>query len=114
MLTVAVAARTHASAQEPESGAGPAAPPPSPPQAQPSALSVTVARTESPPAIDGRLDDECWASAPVFSNFTQVLPVEGGAPSETTEVRVVFDADNLYIAVRCFDSDARGIIARQM
>ncbi len=73
---------------------------------------MAVARTETPPVIDGRLDDACWTGAPAVAEFTQVLPVEGGAPTERTEVRVLFDADNLYIGVRCFDSDSAGIIAR--
>lgn len=70
--------------------------------------------TSQPPVLDGRLDDPCWQTAPALTNFTQVLPVEGAPPSERTELRVVFTADHLYIAVRCFDSEPGRILATQM
>jgi hypothetical protein len=70
--------------------------------------------TGQPPVMDGRLDDACWQSAPGLTNFTQVLPVEGAPPSEQTEVRFVFTRDQLYVAIRCFDSSPREIRATQM
>jgi hypothetical protein len=73
-----------------------------------------IRRTDKPPVIDGRLDDACWQNAPVLTNFTQVLPVEGASPTEQTEVRFVYNADYLFIAVRCFDTEPNKIIAKQM
>ncbi len=70
--------------------------------------------TSQPPILDGRLDDACWQIAPALTNFTQVLPVEGAPPSERTELRAVFTADHLYLAVRCFDSEPDKILATQM
>ena len=67
-----------------------------------------------PPVIDGQLDDPCWRAALPLTSFTQVLPVEGAPPTERTEVRFVYDHDNLYIAVRCFDHEPGKIIVRQM
>ena len=67
-----------------------------------------------PPVIDGKLDDPCWQTAQALANFTQVLPVEGAAPTERTEVRIVYDRENLYIGVRCFDREPAKIIAKQM
>ena len=75
---------------------------------------ATVTRTDQPPTIDGRLDEAVWRDAVAFDAFTQIEPVEGAAPTQRTEVRVLYDARNLYVGVRCFDSDAGGIIARQM
>ena len=69
---------------------------------------------DSPPVIDGRLDDRCWQSVQAITNFTQVLPVEGAAPTERTEVRFGFDRDYLYVAIRCFDSEPSSIIAKQL
>ncbi len=59
--------------------------------------------------LDGVLNDALWERVTPISDFTALEPVEGGEPSERTEVRVAFDADNLYIAVRLFDSDPGGI-----
>ncbi|MBK7876389.1 MAG: carbohydrate binding family 9 domain-containing protein [Planctomycetes bacterium] len=66
-----------------------------------------------PPVIDGVLDDEVWSLAQPIGEFRQVSPLEG-PPSERTEVRVLYDADHLYLGVRCFDSDVAGIIGTQM
>jgi hypothetical protein len=67
-----------------------------------------------PPVIDGRLDDEGWKDAVPLTNLTQVLPVEGAPATEGTEVRIGYDHDHLYIAVRCFDRQPDKIIATQM
>jgi hypothetical protein len=70
--------------------------------------------TSVPPLVDGVLDDFCWQNAPVISEFTQVEPTEGAAPTERTEVRVRYDQDHLYIAVRCYDTEPGKIVATQM
>jgi hypothetical protein len=84
------------------------------PGARAQAPAVGAVRAPSPPAIDGRLDDEDWDAAPVIDRFTQVDPVNGADPTERTEVRILFDADAIYLGVRCFDADPAGIVARSM
>jgi hypothetical protein len=63
--------------------------------------------------LDGRLDEEVWGLATPISDFTQQYPVEGGVPSERTEIRVVFDGDVLFIGATLFD-DPSGILAYQL
>ena len=58
--------------------------------------------------VDGRIDEEAWARAVPITDFTQQEPVEGGVPSERTEIRVVFDEDAIYIGAILFD-DPEGI-----
>ncbi|MBI5362041.1 MAG: carbohydrate binding family 9 domain-containing protein [Planctomycetes bacterium] len=70
-------------------------------------------RTETAPVIDGVLDDAVWALAEPIGELHQVEPIEG-APTERTEVRVLFDAEHLYLGVRCFDSDPVRIVGTQM
>jgi len=53
--------------------------------------------------LDGRILEELWSSAVPITDFTQQEPVEGGVPSEETEIRVLFDKDNLYIGVIIYD-----------
>jgi len=62
--------------------------------------------------LDGRIDEAVWATATPITDFTQQEPVEGGQPSERTEIRVVFDEDNLYIGVILYD-DPDGVMAFQ-
>jgi len=63
--------------------------------------------------VDGTLDEAAWARISPITRFVQRDPVEGGEPSEPTEIRVAFDRDNLYIGAVFFDSDPGGIIAHQ-
>ena len=63
--------------------------------------------------LDGRLDEEAWSLATPISDFTQQYPVEGGVPSERTEIRVVFNGDELFIGAILYD-DPSGILAYQL
>jgi hypothetical protein len=76
--------------------------------------SAEMVRTDVPPEIDGRLDEPVWSLATVIDDFRQVEPVEGAEPSERTEVRLLYDADFLYVAFRCYDREPQKIIATQM
>jgi hypothetical protein len=62
--------------------------------------------------LDGRLDEEAWGLATPISDFTQQYPVEGGVPSERTEIRIVFSGDELFIGAMLYD-DPEGILAYQ-
>ena len=78
----------------------------------PTLQAVRLAASEQV-ALDGRLDESVWARAPVSDRFLQQEPVEGQQPTERTEVRVAYDADNLYIGATLHDSDPDGIIGFQ-
>ena len=58
-------------------------------------------RTPTPPKIDGHLDDPVWRAAIPSDGFTQHYPDEGAAPSERTEVRVLYDDKNVYVGIDC-------------
>ncbi|HJR70243.1 MAG TPA: DUF5916 domain-containing protein [Gammaproteobacteria bacterium] len=73
---------------------------------------VRVQRAAEPPTIDGVLDEEVWLRAPVIDDFHQITPVEFDAPSERTEVYVLYDRDALYIGARLYDSEPGLINAR--
>jgi hypothetical protein len=75
---------------------------------------VPMVRVEQPPSIDGSLDDAVWQQAPVLERFLQIGPRPGDPPSEATEIRLLFDADFLYVGIRCWDREPDRIIARQM
>ncbi len=51
--------------------------------------------------VDGTLDEEVWARADVATDFTQQEPEDGKPAHERTEVRIAFDAANLYLGIRC-------------
>jgi hypothetical protein len=66
-----------------------------------------------PITIDGRLTEAAWAEIPAWFLFRQRAPDEGAMPTESTEVRVGYDADALYVGIRCFD-DQPSRISRQL
>lgn len=63
-------------------------------------------------ALDGRLDEPFWAGAPSIDDFRQREPVEGGAATEPTRVRVVYDDHALYVGVHAVDSEPDRVVAR--
>ncbi len=75
---------------------------------------IDAVRTETPLKIDGVLDDPGWRYARFQGQFTQREPQEGAPASERTEVGFLYDGRNLYIGIRCYDSEAEKIIAREM
>src|SRR5438876_1572456 len=75
---------------------------------------VTVVRVAAGarPVLDGRLNEPAWAAATPITQLIQRDPNEGAPSTEATEVRVLYDADALYLGARLFDSAPRDIIAR--
>jgi hypothetical protein len=69
---------------------------------------------QRPPTIDGLLNDDAWRDATVIDRFTQQEPLVGAPATERTEVRVLYDANHLYVGVRAYDSDPSAIIATEM
>ena len=61
--------------------------------------------------LDGRLDEEVWLRVTPVTDFIQKEPTEGAPPSDTTDVRFVFDGDSLYIGARMSSLSAPGIQA---
>ena len=64
--------------------------------------------------IDGHLNEEPWAKTQVIDDFTQQFPDEGQPTAERTEVRMLYDAEKLYIGFECSDSQPEKIVANEM
>src|SRR5262249_44273587 len=62
--------------------------------------------------IDGRLNEDAWASAEPATLFRQVDPKEGEEATERTEVRFLYNDTSIYVAARLFDSEPQKIVAR--
>ena len=71
-------------------------------------------RTHEKIKLDGILDEPVWQTAPHIANFTQRELSEGEPASERTEVAVVYDEENVYIGVWCWDSEPEKIVAKKM
>ena len=75
---------------------------------------VAPVRVENGPQIDGRLDEEVWLRAAVIDEFVQQEPAEGEPATERTVVRLLYDAEALYLGVEAYDSEPDGVIATEM
>ena len=64
-----------------------------------------------PLRLTGRLDEPDWARAQPAAGFRQREPREGEPATQPTEVRVLYDASNLYIGVLARDSEPKGVVA---
>ena len=70
--------------------------------------------TEETIVLDGVLDEPPWLLAQPAADFVQAEPRQGEPSTQRTEVRLLFDSDNLYFGVMCFDSDPEGIVANSL
>ncbi|MGB7296059.1 MAG: DUF5916 domain-containing protein [Candidatus Aminicenantales bacterium] len=66
---------------------------------------VVASKASVAPVIDGLLDEAVWETALTFTDFKTYKPDYGKEPSQKTEAYFLFDAENLYIAFRCYDTD---------
>jgi len=78
------------------------------------AAQATATRTSETIHVDGRLDELAWREAVPLSRFVQREPMEGGQPSEETEIRVLITDGALYIGAVCRDRSPGGIVATQL
>ncbi|NLO74980.1 MAG: hypothetical protein GX100_12835, partial [candidate division WS1 bacterium] len=64
---------------------------------------LNVYWTDTPPVMDGKMDDACWQEAEVAKDF--FLFKHAGVPLNQTEVRVSYDAENLYVFWKLYEKD---------
>ncbi|MFN8651869.1 MAG: DUF5916 domain-containing protein [Gemmatimonadales bacterium] len=77
----------------------------------PAGMSALAAvRAEFPPVLDGKDDDPVWAVTPLITAFREVRPREDGEPRQRTSARIAYDARNLYVFVRAYDTAPDSII----
>ncbi len=58
-----------------------------------------------PPVINGHLNDKAWQLVKWDSDFTQYEPYDGKAPTQKTAFKILYDNNNIYVAIRCYDTD---------
>jgi hypothetical protein len=97
-------AQSGATSQEPQRQVG----------AQALLRTAQASRVDRAPKLDGTLDDPLWQQASPIFNFLQREPYEGQAPTETTEVRILYDKHEVYFGITCFDSNPKEIVATEL
>src|SRR5687768_3892295 len=70
---------------------------------------LSAVRVQTPPEVDGVLDDAVWQGASFVSTFTQKEPVQGQPATLRTEVALVYDDRALYVGARMFSDKPEDI-----
>jgi hypothetical protein len=65
-------------------------------------------------AVDGALTEEEWQQAAPAASFVQQQPVEYGTPTELSDVRFLYDDDNLYVGALLHDSEPGRLITNEL
>lgn len=77
-------------------------------------LQIRAYRTYESIEIDGDLNEPDWQEADVINRFVQIEPNEGEVSSESMEVRILYDNNNIYFGFICYDSDISQLVANEM
>lgn len=65
-----------------------------------------VGFTTQPPTIDGGLDDACWRDVVALDDLQPALDSgKAGSARQPTRIRLLWDADYLYVSFACRDAD---------
>ena len=64
--------------------------------------------------LDGRLDEPIWGRVEPAADFIQIDPANGAPATEPTEVYIVYDENNLYMGVICYDSEPDQLMGNTM
>ncbi len=62
--------------------------------------------------IDGSFDEPVWQSAVWENQFIQHEPIEGDPPGQQTEFAILYDDNNIYVAIKALDSAPDSISMR--
>ena len=73
--------------------------------------SLNINKLNTPPTLDGILDEPIWYEATQINDMHQVEPTEYIQPTQETLVYVYYDDESLYIGARLFDSNPDAMVA---
>ncbi|RFZ82808.1 hypothetical protein DYU05_11630 [Mucilaginibacter terrenus] len=67
---------------------------------------LVATKTETPPKLDGVLDDKVWDNVPVATDFVELQPNAGvhEKAEERTEVKIIYDNNAIYVGARMFET----------
>ena len=75
---------------------------------------IKAYRTYESVEIDGDLTEEDWKHAEPINEFVQIEPYEGEIGSESMEVRILYDNENIYFGFTCYDTEISKLVANEM
>ncbi len=73
---------------------------------------ISATRTNEKIKIDGEMLEQKWLDADIATHFLERNPTEGKPPLFRTEVRVLFDDENIYFLGYCHDDYPDSILTQ--
>ncbi|MEA1785339.1 DUF5916 domain-containing protein [Arenibacter sp. GZD96] len=65
---------------------------------------IHIRKTVFPIILDGVGDEQAWKDTDVAKDFFMVLPMDTGKAQETTEIRMTYDTENLYVLATFYNA----------
>ena len=81
---------------------------------EPTVYQAEAYRTYQGIEIDGEFNEEDWQNAKTITQLVQYEPAEGELISQPTEIRILYDAEEIYFGFTCFDDDMSEMVANEM
>ena len=66
------------------------------------AFQLHIQKAASPVTIDGVMNEEAWLQADVAKDFFMVLPMDTSRARVSTEIRMTYDSENVYVIAVCY------------
>ena len=64
--------------------------------------------------VDGIFDEPAWRNAEPIRQLSQIQPNQGAPMTQPSEVRILYDAKNLYFGFTFFDAEMEKLVANVM
>ncbi|MBM3771934.1 MAG: carbohydrate binding family 9 domain-containing protein [Acidimicrobiia bacterium] len=75
---------------------------------------IRAVRLTEPLRLDGAVDEAVYRANQPFSDYIQMEPRGGEVATEKTEGWILFDANNVYVTIRAFESQPDRMIVNEM
>ncbi|HKR32240.1 MAG TPA: carbohydrate binding family 9 domain-containing protein [Terriglobales bacterium] len=83
-------------------------------QQVPLARMAYAVRVDSPPKLNGSLNDPLWLTAKAITDFRQREPDEGEPATERAEVRILYTKRSVYFGISCFESEGQHVTSSEL
>lgn len=78
------------------------------------AYRLHIRETNSPVTVDGVIDEAAWKETDVAKDFFMVLPEDTGKANQLSEVRMTYDAKNIYLAATFYTTSPDAYVVESL
>jgi len=71
---------------------------------------IEAYKTDTPPILDGKLDDPVWQKTRGYTGMKSFLPEWGREAKQKTVAFTAYDKDFLYLGFRCYDTEPEKVV----